>query len=54
MIDLLIYTMEIYGVLAVCIIVPILVMYTFYYLLKDLKFEDDPKPITKSSLKKRN
>lgn len=46
--------MDIYGVLAVCIIVPILVMYSVYYLLKDLKFEDDPKPVNKNSLKKRN
>ena len=40
--------MEIYGVIAVCIIVPLLVMSTFYYVLKDFKFDDLPEIPTKT------
>lgn len=35
--------MDMYGVAAICFIVPILVMSAVYYLLKDLKFEDAVK-----------
>ena len=34
--------MDTYGVIAICVIVPIAVMLSFYYLLKDLKFDNYP------------
>ena len=34
--------MDIFGVIAVCIVVTIIVMSMFYYLLKDLKFDSYP------------
>jgi len=42
-----------YGVAALCLIVPILVMSAVYYLLKDLKFED-AMPATGRRFKKKN
>jgi uncharacterized membrane protein YwzB len=42
--------MDMYGVVAVCIIVPIIVMSAVYYMLKDMKFDTFPTP----QVKKRN
>jgi len=36
--------MDIYLVVAICIVVPCIVMGLTYYLLKDLKFSDFEKP----------
>lgn len=46
--------MDMYGVIAVCIIVPILVMSATYYMLKDLKFDDIQAPRPASRVKKSN